>query len=341
MKPHPASRDRSYYLGIDLGGTNVKVGVVDDQGRSLAYVHRPTHSERGPEAGVASICRYAEEAIEESGVGLDSIRGIGVATPGTMDIPAGVMLKPHNLPGWRNVPIRDLIGTHFGKPAWLQNDANAAAYGEYWVGAGQGARSMVLWTLGTGIGCGIIVHDMLIEGEHSHGSECGHIIIEMDNGRCCDTGQYGTLEAYTGAKYLVQRALEAIDAGRASSLRKLVDAGVELTPLIISRAAEAGDQLADDLVMDSARYMGIGTTTVMHTIDPELVLIGGGMTFGGNDTELGRRFIERIREEVRRRAFPIPAEKTAIEFARLGGNAGYIGAAGWARRRCLESGGMC
>ncbi|MEX0716548.1 MAG: ROK family protein [Planctomycetaceae bacterium] len=336
----PRTTDDHCYVGIDLGGTNVKVGIVNDAGRPLANLKRPTHSERGAEAGVANILRCVEDAVRQSGVKADAVRGIGVATPGTMDIPSGMMLRPHNLPGWNDVPIRDLIADHFGKPAFLQNDANAAAYGEYWVGAGRDSKSMVMWTLGTGIGCGIIIHDMIIEGEHSTGSECGHVVIEMDNGRYCDTGQYGTLEAYTGAKYFVQRALEALAAGRESSLREVIEAGDELTPLVISQAADAGDQLADDLIMDSARYMGIGTTTVMHTIDPDCVLLGGAMTFGRNETPLGRRFIERIREEVRRRAFPVPAAKTLIDYAQLGEEAGYIGAAGWARRKCGE-GGAC
>ncbi|MEX0701610.1 MAG: ROK family protein [Planctomycetales bacterium] len=337
----PQSPHDRCYLGIDLGGTNVKVGVVNDEGRPLARRKRPTDSQRGPEAGVANICRCADEAIARSGVPPEAIRAIGVATPGTMDIPAGMLLHPHNLPGWDDVPIRDLIGAHFGKPAFLQNDANAAAYGEYWVGAGRKSNSMVMWTLGTGIGCGIIIGDLIVEGEHSCGSECGHVIIEMDNGRYCDTGQYGTLEAYTGAKYLVQRAHEALETGRESTLNAQLAAGVELTPLIISQAAGAGDALADELIMESARYMGIGTTTVMHTIDPDHVLIGGAMTFGRNDTELGRRFIERIREEVRRRAFPIPAAKTVIDYAQLGEEAGYIGAAGWARRKCGEGRTKC
>jgi glucokinase len=248
-----------------------------------------------------------------------------------MDIPAGMLLNPPNLPGWVNFPIRDRVAERMKLQTVLQNDANAAAYGEFWAGAARQAKSLVFWTLGTGIGCGIIVEDLIIEGAHSHGGECGHIIIEMTNGRLCDTGQYGTLEAYAGAKGVVRRCQEGLDAGRQTILRDRVAAGEELTPLLIAQCAEADDEFAHELVMETARYMGIGTTTLMHTIDPEMVLIGGAMTFGGNDTPLGRRFIDEIRSEVKKRAFPIPAAKTVIEFASLGGNAGYIGAAGCAR----------
>jgi glucokinase len=190
---------------------------------------------------------------------------------------------------------------------------------------------MVMWTLGTGIGCGIIVGDVVIEGEHSHGGECGHIVIQMENGRLCGTGQYGTLEAYAGGKALVQRCEEAVRAGRRSVLHEIVASGAELTPLVIANAAEAGDLLADELIMETARFMGVGTTSLMHTIDPNLVLFGGAMTFGRNKTELGRRFLSEIQNEVKKRAFPVPYARTRIEYATLGNDAGYIGAAGCAR----------
>lgn len=325
-------RSRACYVGVDVGGTNIKVGVVDDDGRPLSKVSVPTEAKKGPKVGLETIYRSVERAIADSAVALAEIAAIGVATPGTMDIPAGMILEPPNLPGWVNIPIRQLVSERFGKPAILQNDANAAAYGEYWVGRGREAHSMVFWTLGTGIGCGIIVADMIIQGEHSHGSECGHIIIEMDGGRLCGTGQYGTLEAYSSATALVKRFREALAAGRTSTLQETVDRGDELTALLIAQAAEAGDALADELIMECARCLGVGTTSLMHTIDPNMFLLGGAMTFGRNETELGRRFLQRVRDEVKARAFPVPAAKTIIDYATLGNDAGFIGAAGCARR---------
>jgi glucokinase len=248
-----------------------------------------------------------------------------------MDIPAGLLLDPPNLPGWTNFPIRDRLAETLRLPTVLQNDANAAAYGEFWAGGAKDARSLVFWTLGTGIGCGIILDDLIVEGAHSHGAECGHIIVEMTNGRLCGTGQYGTLEAYAGARALVARCEQALSAGRESSLAARLAAGEKLTPLLIAEAAESGDSLCDDLVMETARYMAVGTVTLMHTINPEMVLFGGAMTFGRTESKLGRRFLQEICAEVKRRAFPIPATKTKIEYASLGGDAGYIGAAGCAR----------
>jgi glucokinase len=170
------------YLGIDVGGTNTKAGVVNARGESFSRVSSPTHAEKGPEAGVQTIRVTAERAVKESGRTFEEIRGVGLATPGTMDIPGGLLIDPPNLPGWQNFPIRDRVAGLFGRPTVLQNDASAAAYGEFWVGAGRHAHSLVFWTLGTGIGCGIIIGDVIVEGEHSHGSECD-MIIEMDNGR--------------------------------------------------------------------------------------------------------------------------------------------------------------
>ncbi len=321
-----------FFLGIDLGGTNIKVGVVNDAGESLAKVSCPTFPEQGPEQGLKRFADAAFQALEQCKLSMEDITAVGLATPGTMDIPAGMLLDPPNLPGWDNFPIRQRVEDIFNKPTYLQNDANAAAYGEYWVGVGKGHHSLVLWTLGTGIGCGIIIGNRIISGEHSHGSECGHIIIEMDGGRLCGTGQRGTLEAYASAKSLVRRCHEALDAGRESTLKELKEKNVYITPLIIAEAAEANDQLAEELIMETARYMGVGITTVMHTINPSLFVLGGAMTFGQNESALGRRFLERIRSEVRQRAFPVPAQKTKIEYAKLGGDAGYIGAAGFARR---------
>lgn len=322
-----------YFVGVDLGGTNVKAGVVTDTGQRLSQVSVPTDAARGPEHGVDNIAHAVTAAVAESKIPLAKISAIGLATPGTMDIPAGMLLDPPNLPGWQNLPIRQRVADRFDKPTFLQNDANAAAFGEYWVGAARDAHSLVFWTLGTGIGCGIIIGNMIVRGEHSHGSECGHIIIEMDNGRRCDTGQYGTLEAYAGAKAVVRRCTEALDAGRDSLLRAMIGRGEELSPLWIAKAAEQGDRLSDQLIMDTAKFLGVGTTSLMHTIDPDMVLFGGAMTFGRNETEVGRRFLQRIKDEVRVRAFPVPYAKTVIDYATLGSDAGFIGAAGYARMK--------
>jgi glucokinase len=189
-----------------------------------------------------------------------------------------------------------------------------------------------LLTLVTGVGGGIIILGMSIDGQHGHGAECGHIIIDYhDSARICPCGGAGHLEAYASATAVVQRAEEALAAGRASTLAARRAAGDAVTPLVVAEEAEAGDALARELILQTARYLGIGITSLLHTIDPDGVVLGGAMTFGGSQTGLGRLFLDEVREEVRQRAFPVLSEKVVIDFASLGGDAGFIGAAGLAR----------
>ncbi len=312
-----------FYLGIDLGGTNIKGGVVDDDGRPVSSVSLPTHAEDGPEEGVQSLAEVGKQAVSQSGLDWSQIAGVGLGTPGTMDIQGGMLLDPPNLPKWTNFPVRDRLAQLLNTRTVLQNDANAAAYGEYWAGAGRGVHSLVLLTLGTGIGCGIVQEGRIVEGRHSHGGECGHFIIQMEGGRVCSCGQTGHLEAYASATSLVKRAHEAIAAAPESSLARLEPR--EVTARSIDQAANAGDPLAVRLMAETARYLAVGATCLMHTIDPDIVLFSGGMIAAGSS------FLEAIRAEVKRIAFPVPAAKTRIEFAELGGDAGFIGAAGWAR----------
>jgi glucokinase len=313
-----------FFVGIDLGGTNIKSGVVDNEGRSLSSVSIETHAEKGPVAGVDRLVAAANKAVEASGIKWDRIAAVGLGSPGTMDLEAGMLLDPPNLPGWDNFPIRQRLAERLQKPTALQNDANAASYGEFWVGAGKGGRSLVMFTLGTGIGCGIVVDGMTIEGRHSHGAECGHIIIEMENGRQCSCGAYGHLEGYASATALVKRAHEALGADtKPSRLRSLEHD--ELTSRAISEAADSGDELARRLMRETAHYLAVGAVSLMHTIDPDIVLFGGGMIAAGQP------FLEAIRADIRAMAFPVPAAKTRVEYAQLGGEAGFIGAAGCAR----------
>jgi glucokinase len=321
-----------FYCGVDLGGTNIKVGVVDDLGRSLSWLTIPTGTERGPEDAAQRMGQAVADAAKQAGIERAQIARVGLGTPGTMDIPAGMLLDPPNLPGWKMFPIRDRVSHHAGLPVTYANDAGAAAYGEFWVGSGRSFHSMVLFTLGTGIGGGIILGDTSIDGAHSHGSECGHVVIDYrDEARLCGCGQRGHLEAYASGLSVVRRTHEALASGYKSSLAPRIDGGEELTPLMIAQEAELGDALALEIVLDTAMYMGIGMVNAMHTIDPDGVVLGGAMTFGGHDSPLGRRFLERVREEVQKRTFPVLARSTVIDFASLGGDAGYIGCAGLAR----------
>jgi len=325
-----SDRRPPFYLGIDLGGTNIKSGVVDDVGQPLSSVSLETEAERGPEVGIDNLAAAARRAVAASGLAWAQITGVGLGSPGTMDLSRGMLLEPPNLPGWNQLPIRDLLAKKLDKPTVLQNDANAAAYGEYWAGAGRNTRSLVLFTLGTGIGCGIIDEGRIIEGRHSHGGECGHIVIQMENARQCSCGGYGHLEGYASATALVKRAIEALGRDSTSSLLRSIPED-DLTSRAINQAADSGDALARRLMRETARYLAVGAVCLMHTIDPDIVLFSGGMIAAGPP------FLEDIRNDIRAMAFPTLAQKVRVEYAALGGDAGFIGAAGCARMAFCKS----
>jgi len=315
------------FVGLDVGGSSMKGGVIDDAGQVLGSVSLPTEAQRGQEFGLERMCETIRGAARASKLRLDQIAAIGVATPGTMDIPAGLMLEPPNLKPWRNVPVRQYVHDKFKIPTAFQTDANAAAYGEYCFGAGKGVHSMVLFTLGTGVGGGIIVGDVVIEGEHSHGAEVGHQKIEMTNPRQCGCGRWGCLEAYASATAVVKRAQEALtQPGANSPLADVLGTNGAITSQDIFDAAAAGDALSERIVEDTAFYLAVGAMNLMHIIDPDLIVYAGGMIAAGE------AFLERIRKHVKALAFPVPAQKTRICYAQLGADAGFIGAAACGRQ---------
>jgi glucokinase len=255
--------------------------------------------------------------------------------PGAVNTRLGAVTAPSNLPGWGGFPFCEAISSALGAPAYMFNDASAAAYGEYWVGVGRGFRSMVLLTLGTGLGGGAIIDGRPLEGEHGLGAEVGHGVIDYnENAALCPCGHRGHLEAYVGARAVVRRAEDALALGRTSSLSGRVSGGEPLTPALVAAEAEAGDALAEEIVLETGRLLGVGVVNVIHAFDPGIVSLGGAMTFGGAKSDLGRRFLDATRREVRRRALE-PLADVAIEFASLGSDAGFIGAAGLARAALL------
>jgi glucokinase len=317
----------AYYVGLDVGGTTMKAGVVDDSGKPLSAVSLPTEPQRGQDLGMERMCETIRQAAAAAGLGMEQIAAVGVAPAGLLDLPAGVVLESPNFQGWKNVPVRDRIQEKLRKPTAFQNDANAAALGEAWVGAGKGVASMAMFTLGTGVGGGIVLDGKVLEGRHSHGAELGHVKIEMSHPRRCGCGRLGCLEAYASATSVVKRTYEALNqqSGQ-SSLHALLHAVGELTARDVFVAAASGDELAERLVEETAYYLAVGAMNVMHTIDPDMVVFGGGMTAAGES------FLERIRHHVRELAFPVPAARTLIRYAQLGTDAGLIGAAGCARQ---------
>ena len=334
-----AEATRPLYAGVDLGGTNIKAALVDDRGRTVAFHTEPTHADRGPEEAAARMGRAVHTLASLAGIATTDIARVGLGSPGPLDIQRGTIVRAGNLPGWDDFPLRDRVAAHAGREVTFANDANAAGYGEFWVGSAQGASSLVLLTLGTGVGGGIIIGEVNVEGAHSHGSECGHILVDpAPTARMCPCGQPGHLEAYTSATSLKAMVRERIAAGATGSLAAAVAAGEDLTPILIAREAERGDPLATDVLMEAARWLGIGIVSLMHAIDPEAVVIGGAMTFGRERNPVGRAFLERVKREVHGRTFPVLAERTSIRYASLGGDAGSIGAAGLARLQHIARG---
>jgi glucokinase len=329
-----------FFFGVDVGGTNIKIGLVDDHGQTLAFDEIATNEPAGPQQAVDRIgkaCAQMAEQAGKAGLARQQIQWVGLGTPGTMDIPRGIFLEPPNLPHWNHFPIRDAVSTACGLPVAFINDANAASLGEFWVGTGAKVDSLILLTLGTGVGGGIIVDGHLVNGVNSFGSECGHIIVDSrpDARLCVWGGGRGQLEAYASASALAQRAEEALHRGAVTSLTRLAMAGKAITAKRIYEAAEIGDEFSLTLVDETAFYLGVAITTLVHTIDPGLVVLGGAMDFGGIKSPVGRRFLDKIRSVFAERTFPNVLAGTTIDFASLGGDAGYIGAAGFARKQFM------
>ncbi|MCU0704919.1 MAG: ROK family protein [Fimbriiglobus sp.] len=331
------------FVGLDVGGTTMKAAVVDSDGVAAKAVSLDTNPERGQEAGLTTMCETIELAVKAAGLTIADIAAIGVATPGLMDIRAGLILDPPNLAPWKNVPVREHIQKAFGKPTAYQNDANAAAFGEKWVGAARGARSMVMFTLGTGVGGAVVVGDTVIEGEHSHGGELGHLRIDMpDRGRRCGCGARGCLEAYASASAVVERAREELASWRGPTELKqfqTVFDHKQFNAEVIFRLAEAGDACAAKVVDDTAYYLALGACATIAVVDPEVIVIGGGMA-------KSKAFLAKVDEYIRRYGLPYPTltdryskslgradlpAPVKVVFAQLGETAGYIGAAGCAK----------
>lgn len=318
------------YVGLDVGGTTMKGAVVDDAGRPVAEpVVLDTRPELGQDVGLATMCEAIRQAVAAAGMATADVAAIGVATPGLGDIKAGLIIDPPNLKPWKNVPVRECVARAFGRPTAYQNDANAAAYGEFWVGCGRHAASLAMFTLGTGVGGGIILGDLILEGEHSHGGELGHTRIEPPHlGRLCGCGARGCLEAYASATQVVLRAREEMAGWRGPTrLREYYTANDdEFTAKEVFALAQDGDPAALKVVDDTAYYLALGACSVIATVDPEMIVFGGGMTAAGE------WFREKIDTYVRRFGLPHPVRSVKVAFAELGSDAGFIGAAGCARQ---------
>jgi len=313
----------SYVVGIDIGGTNLVVGsVAEDGSRLVALRSEPTRSEEGPDAVLARLAAIARATIDEtrsldpSGV----LLGVGVGAPGPLDTRTGVIFLTPNL-GWVNMPLRQRMADLLGLPTTLDNDANCAVFGEWWRGAARGSKHAIGFTIGTGIGGGIIVDGRLYHGATDCAGEFGHMTLDPE-GRRCKCGNYGCLEAYASGPAIALRTVEALESGAESRILELVGGDFSrVTAQTVYDAAHQGDDLALEVVRDTARYLGAGVANMINVFNPEVVVICGGVTLAGE------RLFAPLRQEVARRAFKPAVQHCRIVPGELTGTAGVYGAA--------------
>ena len=305
-----------YYIGIDLGGTNIAVGVVDDRHRIVAEASLPAGAHRPAEQVVADMCRAVELALDKAGLTPADCASIGVGAPGTCDPERGVVVRAYNL-NWFDVPVCAMLTAHFGLPARLSNDANCAALAETVAGAAVGCRNMVLITLGTGVGGGIIVDGRIVSGLGGAGGEPGHSLLVLD-GEPCTCGRRGCWEVYASATALIRQGREAAAAHPTSLLNRYP----ELTGRDVFDAADAGDEAAQAVLERYYVYVAAGITDLVNILSPEMVLIGGGIS------RQGERLLRPIRRYVAANCFGGESRpQPIIHAAQLGNEAGIIGAA--------------
>lgn len=335
----PVAADDRLFLGIDVGGTEVKVGLVDCAGRIIRQGRASTPRLRTPDR----IFRFATDFARDGANGLapvghtklarDGARVVaaGLAVPGVLETERFTLREVVNLPGWLGVPLRDVLAATTRLPAVVVNDANAAAFAEH-ARRHLGDRSLALVTLGTGIGCGVVMRGSPFGGDHGCAGELGHITIDFGRDAIpCTCGSRGHLETYAGAKGLIARLRTRL-AGESERHVPPALTADDVSPRDLAELAETGNGLCRTLIDETARYVGSAIGLLGQTIDPAVVLLGGAMTFGGDATETGRAFLEAVRAAVRATTLVQVGENMTIEFASLGNDAGIVGAAMFAKQ---------
>ena len=318
------SAKERYIVGVDLGGTNIVAGALPDDGsRTYALRSQPTHSELGADAVADRITQMIEDVITvtcaETGATRADFVGVGVGAPGPLDRDLGVVIVAPNL-GWHNFPLRARVADAVGLTATLDNDANCATVGEWWAGAAKGGTNVVGLTIGTGIGGGLILNKQLYHGASDVAGEIGHTTIDS-TGRRCKCGNYGCLEAYASGPAIAERAREALTGDGSSILHQLVNGQLErITAATVYEASQRGDDLAREVVRDTARFLGTGIANLLNIFNPDIVVVAGGVTAAGD------ALFEPLRAEVRRRAFKPAVDACRIVPGSLPGSAGVVGA---------------
>jgi glucokinase len=314
-----------WIVGLDIGGTNMVVGLVPfEGGPPMALRKLPTRPGGGGDDVVSRAAEAIRSAVDEllqaTGGTREDVLGVGIGSPGPLDRGTGMVLETPNL-GWVNFPLRDLVSHAVGMPATLDNDANCATLGEWWLGAGRGSKVLVGLTLGTGIGGGLVMDGEIHHGASDAAGEFGHMTIDS-MGRRCNCGNYGCLEAYASGPNIAARAVEGIQSGVESVLVDLVDGILEdITAATVYEGVVLGDAYAREVMNETAKFLAVGVANLINALNPDTVVIAGGVT------RAGEHLFVPLRKEVRRRAFRSAVDACRILPAALPETAGVIGAA--------------
>ena len=310
-----------YYVGIDLGGTNIVAGVVDENYNIISKASTKTNCPR-PEKEIADdMAKMALQAVKNANLEISDIEWIGIGTPGIANSATGIIERANNL-GFVNTPMVKYIKETIDKPVFIENDANAAAYGEFVAGAAKEARNAICVTLGTGVGAGIIIDGKIYSGSNYAGAEIGHTVIEVD-GAECSCGRKGCFEAYSSATGLIRMSKEAMEKNPDSIMNKMAqEKGGKVTARTSFDAMRAGDKSAKEVVDKYIKYLAAGITNTINIFQPDILCIGGGVCNEGDPLLLP------MKEIVARENYTRNSKKNAeIVIAKLGNDAGIIGAA--------------
>jgi glucokinase len=308
-----------YIIGIDVGGTSIKAGVVTMQGNIVGTLNVPTNSGKQAEIIVEETCSGLTTMLQKKKIIRNDVMGIGIGTPGALDLEKGIILKSPNLPSWDGFKIRDTFSEGMGGlPAALDNDANAAALGEFYFGAGKDCLNLIVLTLGTGLGGGVIVNGEILHGNNGIAGELGHITVDANDDFRCGCGNTGCFEGYVGVKGIIRRANEALHTFTTSSLKEYQP---ELTPKIIYEEALKGDTCAIKILSDTGRYLGIAIASYINIFNPARIILTGGVA---NSQEF---FMPALKQEIAKRAFPTGVDNVEIIISKRVETAGILGAA--------------
>jgi len=322
-------KDELPVLAIDLGGTQIRAAIISNAGQVMAKERQLTLPGEGPQLVIKRILLTTDRLLSLGNIDSSQLDSISIAAAGAIDLDKGLVTSSPNLPGWHDVPLRDIVGEKYRVNTFLLNDANAAALGEQRFGAGRGVSNLIYLTVSTGIGGGIIIDGELYSGASGGAGEIGHMVIDV-NGPGCSCGNIGCLEMLASGTAVAKEAVRRINDGEKSSIAEIVEGQIEnITAEKVGEAAQGGDSLASEIILEAATYLGIGMVNLVNIFNPEMIVVGGGMS------KMGDLLLETARQVVRERAFSLSAQAVRIVPAQLGDNAGAIGAAIFARQQKL------